>query len=916
MKSAKRNRRPTRRLILETLESRFLLAATAHPFDLSTLDGQNGFRIDGETIGDQAAHVSDAGDVNGDGFGDIIIGAPDADTGVAYVVFGKRDGFSAVTNVGDLDGSNGFTIRHASGLDLYRTVGSAGDVNDDGCDDLVIGNSRTGDNAGETYVVFGKKTGFEATIDLASLNGANGFRILGEAAHDRSGYSVSGAGDVNGDGFDDVIIGVSHKNSLFPKPPVGNPPISDTPATAYVVFGKRVGFDESLSLAALDGTNGFSIDDTYQYDRVVSGAGDVNGDGLDDVMIGHGKTGDGLSGAHVVFGISGGQVASIHVDDLDGNNGFRLHGTHELGGSVSAAGDVNGDGLGDIIVGDHTGTTDDSPGEAWVVFGNRDGFLPDVNVASLDGKNGFRIAGENMDTYDRQYFGVSVSTAEDFNADGYDDLLIGTSLRGATFPLTGLSYVVFGRPGGYASTVEVSSLDGSNGFRLESPPLVDQWGGSSPVDAGRFVSAAGDVNGDGYADLMLGAPLGNVTRGSTYIVFGGDYGAYSPGVTAEVVDGTLEVIGDDTANHVRVTAETTFVVIEGLDGTTINGQHEVQFDSASSANIVMGKGADTVVVTKATGFLPVTIDTGPGKDFVELNEVISGTPNINTGGGDDHLVIRGDHISGPLDVNMGKGDDRVRIEVSTTFYPSGVLQLGKGDDVLETAQPFPQNYDVMNRYDCDGGPGSDRLANASFFLDTSSFEERIDCSQTHCFIGGDVTTEVIADPAIGNILVVKGKDHFDHDLQLGSSELGQVTLDSLGYGATINGLAASASFNDIARVKVVLGSGTDTVRTDNLMLSNKLIVKTGLGNDNVQIVGGQLGKLKIDTGGGDDTVLLDSVNVDRRTKIFTRWGEDEVTIRDSVFARKVILEGGLDEDTLELLGENLFNKGIVEDFEL
>ncbi len=116
-------------------------------------------------------------------------------------------------------------------------------------------------------------------------------------------------------------------------------------------------------------------------------------------------------------------------------------------------------------------------------------------------------------------------------------------------------------------------------------------------------------------------------------------------------------------------------------------------------------------------------------------------------------------------------------------------------------------------------------------------------------------------------------------------------------------------------MKVVLGSRRDRVFTNGLWLSDALIVNTGLGNDNVHVQSSQFGKLKIDTGGGSDSMLIDSTTVDRRSRIFAGWGNDAVTLRDSTFGRKAILEGGMDDDTLHLLGVNLFNKGLEEDFE-
>ena len=145
--------------------------------------------------------------------------------------------------------------------------------------------------AGETYVVFGSDTGFDATLDLSSVDGTNGFVINGIDQEDYSGTSVSAAGDVNGDGIDDLIIGA------YEADPGGNDGAGET----YVVFGSDTGFDASLDLSTLDGTNGFVINGVDQGDHSgisVSGAGDVNGDGIDDVIVGA----YGADETYIIFG--------------------------------------------------------------------------------------------------------------------------------------------------------------------------------------------------------------------------------------------------------------------------------------------------------------------------------------------------------------------------------------------------------------------------------------------------------------------------------------------------------------------------------------------------------------------------------------------------------------------------------------
>ena len=182
--------------VIEPLEDRIAPAFGA-VFELSSLNGSNGFKLSGEVAGDYAgSSVSDAGDINGDGIGDLLIGAQSNDvngtgSGAVYVIFGKIGRFDANLNPASLDGANGFKI---SGVAAYDLVGSAvtaaGDINGDGFDDLLIGaygSGISGTLSGAAYVIFGKGSGFTPNLNLSTLNGTNGFTLSGVAAGDLLG---------------------------------------------------------------------------------------------------------------------------------------------------------------------------------------------------------------------------------------------------------------------------------------------------------------------------------------------------------------------------------------------------------------------------------------------------------------------------------------------------------------------------------------------------------------------------------------------------------------------------------------------------------------------------------------------------------------------------------------------------------
>jgi hypothetical protein len=679
--------------------------------DPSTLDGTTGFRLNGAAAYNQAGwSVASAGDVNGDGFDDLIVGAPTAPivnsnavaSGITYVVFGAASGFAPVIDLSGLDGTSGFRLSGVAAHDHSGiSVASAGDVNGDGFDDVIIGGDAAdinGDYSGTSYVVFGTGAGFASNVDLSGLDGTTGFRLTGAAEKDAAGHSVASAGDVNGDGFDDVIIGAAGAN-----------PNGRTPGASYVVFGTDTGFASNIDLSSLDGSNGFKISGVVLDDRTGTSvaSGDINGDGYDDLIMGarFADPNGYYSGAtYVVFGTDAGFASNVDLSGLDGSNGFKLSGVaayDQSGRSVASAGDINGDGFDDVIVGapfaDPNGTRS---GASYVVFGKEGGFAANIELSSLDGSNGFRISGAT----ERDFSGSSVASAGDVNGDGFDDVIVGAPYTGLDdydhrYFYSGASYVVFGKAGGFASDIDVASLDGTNGFKIEA--LIE---GVYDYN-GQSVASAGDVNGDGFDDLIIGSRFAGANgyhSGSSYVVFGR---APAEAVVRTGTDASQTLAGgdfDDTliglGGDDELFGNGGDDSLSGGDGTDVlrggDGDDTYYADSIDDAVVeVPGQGTDTVHTTAsfALGHNVENLIVDTDQDLLLRG---NGRDNIVTGGGgDDRLVGQygNDTLTGGAgrDVMLGgAGDD------SFVFQALSDSVVGTGRDLIKDFEAGVDTIDL------------------------------------------------------------------------------------------------------------------------------------------------------------------------------------------------------------------------------
>jgi hypothetical protein len=487
--------------------------------DLANLKLTQGLKILGGYPFDHAGiSVSSAGDINNDGIDDFIIGAywsdPDGrnKAGSVFVIYGSNS-FPAHIDLARLSPMQGFMISGVADEDYAGiSVSSAGDVNHDGINDIIIGADGVditgGVDAGAAYIIFGSDTPFD-NIDLADLSSKRGFVLYGISAGDYTGVSVSGAGDINSDGIDDFIVG-AHFADPYDRTDAG---------IAYVVFGSNKPFiNIDLSRLAIR-KQGFQISGEAPNDhagRSVSAAGDINHDGIDDLIIGAFNTSyAGRISAGVVYGIYGSNTtfADIDLANFTFAQGFKGYGNagDHVGTSISGVGDINGDGIDDFII----SAREASPagirhaGAAYVKYGSKT-ISANIDLANMGLTQGFGIFG----CITHEYAGFSVSRAGDINNDGLNDVIVGVIYASpAGRYRAGASYIVYGSND--LTNVDLCNLSPERGAMIS---------GGAVDDIASVVSSAGDVNHDGINDIIIGAywskPAGRVEAGASYIIFG------------------------------------------------------------------------------------------------------------------------------------------------------------------------------------------------------------------------------------------------------------------------------------------------------------------------------------------------------------------------------------------------------------
>lgn len=470
---------------------------------------------------------------------------------------------------------------------------------------------------------------FPPVVSALELDGSNGFRLVGEGSGDQAGYSTSIAGDINGDGIDDILIGALRADAN-----------GIAAGSAYLVFGQAGGAPASIDLASLDGTTGFRMDGVLGSlaGRGAGIIGDINADGFDDLAIGAPARSSYTGMAYIVFGSDEPYPAAFDLDSLDGTAGFRVPGLDTFsntGRSVGAAGDINGDGIDDFFIGAPSAGTP-FPGQTYVVFGREpatDGPFPALfDLADLDGTNGFRLDGSGSEES-----GISASGAGDFNGDGVDDLLIGAFRSSPTSDREGRAYLVFGQTADAPAVVNLNGLDGSSGLIFEGEQVRGY--------AGFSVAMLGDVNGDGFDDLVIGAygtTFNGPYSGTAYVVFGRSSPSPSP-VALSDLDGTdgFRVDGVRAQERTgRAVGRIGDINGDGHDDLAIGAPRAIADDNyAGSAYILFGRSSqfpaaiDPQNLDGAVGF---RVDGVEAQDNTGIS--VSGSGDVNQDGFDDLII--------------------------------------------------------------------------------------------------------------------------------------------------------------------------------------------------------------------------------------------------------------------------------------
>lgn len=378
-------------------------------------------------------------------------------------------------------------------------MGNAGDINNDGYEDFLIStfhNKQTGYDAGAAYLILGNGSniwGYDKELEEADA------RFLGKEAYDALGYCVSGNSDVNGDGYDDFLLGA----------PGGNEAGGPKPGHTFLFLGKPT-VDWGYNCIARDQADA-SFVGKRMYDhagQALAMVGDINRDGYGDFIIGAPLNDDGAEDGGKVYLFLGKPGTWPRDTNIDSTNASFICKSYRAnaGYFVSAAGDMNGDGLSDFLIG--APHQDQYGGRVYLIFGRKTAnWGVNFDLDSAD------VIFEGERTNDKAGWGLSC--AGDVNRDGFSDILIGAYGNDNGGPQAGKVYLILGKPAGWSRVLNLSEADAS-------------WLGEKSNDmAGWSVSGLVDLNYDSCDEILIGAlynDQGGSDAGKLYLIYGATSG--------------------------------------------------------------------------------------------------------------------------------------------------------------------------------------------------------------------------------------------------------------------------------------------------------------------------------------------------------------------------------------------------------
>ncbi|HKC50816.1 MAG TPA: FG-GAP-like repeat-containing protein, partial [Myxococcota bacterium] len=615
--------------------------------------------------------VAAAGDVNSDGFGDVVIGAPGSNSGAGYIVVYLGSATGQLVSPVTVSATQCFTSFVANSH-FGASVATAGDVNGDGFDDVVAGEpglTIDANRSGAVCIYRGSATGVSAaaryTISAYTSGGANPDDVIQSLAF---GQSVSTAGDVNADGFADVIVGAPAAHTVSS--------LAAAVGAAYVFLGSASGPQvpavwtqpgDDLADGADIGIWGFGFS--------VANAGDVNGDGFADVVVGEPGDDSAANNAGAVFIFHGSASGiSVPASDCDPSNFFTsvpakycefgVAANARFGWSVATAGDLNGDGYADVVFG-MPGWANPLGGTGAVEFlyGRADGSyvisVPEQIMTSEPGATYFEL-------------GTAVATAGDTDGDGFSEVLAGVAghtngqtneglaslYRGTGNPPQGSTPwnfipgnaaragdsiatadvngdaradIIIGAPGfdnGFTDQGAVFVFNTPQSVLFSAPPPTtanasrSYFGSTTGAQLGQSVARAGDINDDGFEDVIAGAP----GIGHAYL-FNGSFGGLPAGATQDLTGpGSGTRFGQSVTSAGDVNGDGLADVVIGAPLDETSGA----LADEGVARLYLGSGGGQLV--------PSAWSAHSGQSTAELGAVVSGVGDVNRDGYSDVLV--------------------------------------------------------------------------------------------------------------------------------------------------------------------------------------------------------------------------------------------------------------------------------------